>query len=193
MKSLIYQIDFFTYWHASSGLSGSTYADLLVNKTDKNLPFIPGKTLKGLLREAAESIHELNSELVTADFIDYVFGLSPTKEEMDKEIFTKEANCFFSNAYLSEKLTTSINKESTNYLYKVISSTKIDKNGIAEDSSLRQLEVTVPLILYAKIEHFPEEDNYLKQFKHCLNWVKRMGLNRSRGLGRCHFSILKEN
>jgi CRISPR/Cas system CSM-associated protein Csm3 (group 7 of RAMP superfamily) len=193
MKSIIYQIDFFTYWHASSGLSGSTYADLLVNKTDENLPFIPGKTLKGLLREAAESIHELDSDLVKSDFIEYVFGLSPTKKEMDKEIYTKEAKCFFSNAYLSEKLTTSINIESTNYLYKVISSTKIDKNGIAEDSSLRQLEVTVPLILYAKIEHFPEEGNYLEQFKHCLNWVKRMGLNRSRGLGRCQFSILKEN
>ncbi|MDG1434750.1 MAG: RAMP superfamily CRISPR-associated protein [Saprospiraceae bacterium] len=193
MKPIIYQIDFFTNWHTSSGLSGSTYADLLVIKTSENLPFIPGKTLKGLLREAAESIHELNKELVTADFIGHVFGLSPTKKEMENEVYTKEAACYFSNAYLSKKLTSGITKEKSSHLYKVISSTKIDKNGIAEDSSLRQLEVTIPLILYAKVEHFPNDEAYLTQLEHCLSWVKRIGLNRSRGLGRCKFSILKES
>jgi CRISPR/Cas system CSM-associated protein Csm3 (group 7 of RAMP superfamily) len=192
MKTIIYQIEFFTYWHTSSGLSGSTYADLLVNKTDKNLPFIPGKTLKGLLREAAENIHELNSDLVRLPFIKDVFGISPSVEDAQKEVFREEAKSFFSNANLSENLTTAI-KEESEYLYNVIASTKIDKNGLADEGSLRQLEVTIPLVLYAKVEQFPEGSNYETQFEYCLQWVKRMGLNRSRGLGRCNFSILKSN
>jgi CRISPR/Cas system CMR subunit Cmr4 (Cas7 group RAMP superfamily) len=51
MNTIAYQIDFFSYWHASSGLAGGAYADLLVNKTREGLPYIPGRTLKGLLRE----------------------------------------------------------------------------------------------------------------------------------------------
>lgn len=191
MKTITYQIEFFTLWHVSSGLSGSTYADLLVNKTDKGLPYIPGKTLKGLLREAAECLNELNSDYVSVEFIQDLFGENPRKGDTEEETFSKEAKCFFSNAYLSQHLTTAIPEQQIKYLYQVVASTAIDDNGLAKGGSLRQLEVTVPLNLYANIEHFPDKEDYTHQLEHCLKWVKRMGLNRTRGLGRCHFSILK--
>lgn len=197
MKPIIYQIEFFSFWHVSSGLSGSTYADMLTNKTRQGLPFIPGKTLKGLLRDAAEQIHELNHELVNEEFITTVFGEQPNKDRSGNEVEakTEKSTSFFTNATLSESVSRAIlsaQKEKIidkKHLFQVISSTSLDKNGIAKDGTLRQMEVTVPMILYASIEGFPDKPDYLKQLNHCFQWIKQMGMNRSRGLGRCQFSI----
>jgi len=189
---LTYQIEFFTFWHTGSGLSGSTYADQLVKKTENGFPVIPGKTIKGLLREGAETIHSLNSELVTENFIKDVFGEEPNKEQIDKEDGSLESKCFFSNIELSQYLQEKVSeKSSKEFLYQVISSTKIDATGSATEGSLRQLEVTIPLTLYGVIESFPME--YIDQLKHCMDFVKRIGLNRNRGLGNCQISILENN
>lgn len=193
MKTIIYKIEFFTYWHAGSGLSGGAYADQLVIKDRHNLPFIPGKTLKGLLRDSACRINSFSKQLVDDDFIATVFGQKPTKEQIERESYTKEGSVFFSNATLSAKLTEDVLNEPQaigNYFYDVVASTKINEAGVAEDHTLRQLEVTIPLTLYAAIENFPEGNENMEKLAHCLGGVKRMGLNRSRGLGRCYFSIL---
>ena len=195
MNTIAYQIEFFTYWHASSGLAGGAYADLLVNKTREGFPFIPGRTLKGLLREAAETINHFDKDLVTPTFIIDVFGQAPDEKDIEEENATLEAKSFFSNACLSDYLQQAISKEKekekTPFLYHVLASTKINKHGVAVDGTLRQLEVTVPLILFATIEQFPDKPGYDLQLNYCFQWIKRMGLNRSRGLGRCKFSIIQ--
>lgn len=192
MSTLTYQIEFYSYWHASSGLAGSTYADLLVNKTREGLPYIPGRTLKGLLREAAETIRALQPELISEAFILHVFGQQPNQKDEEEENHTQEALAFFTNAKLSQHLSETILKESDQpYLFEVLASTAIDgQKGIAKNGTLRQLEVSVPLTLYAAIEQFPDEPGYRDMMEHCMKWVKRMGLNRTRGLGRCQFSFL---
>jgi CRISPR/Cas system CSM-associated protein Csm3 (group 7 of RAMP superfamily) len=192
MSTLTYQIEFYSYWHASSGLAGSTYADLLVNKTREGLPYIPGRTLKGLLREAAETIHALQPELISEAFVLSVFGQAPDKKDLEEERPTQEAAAFFTNATLSQHLGREIVKEKDQaYLFEVLASTAIvGQKGIAKNGTLRQLEVSVPLTLYAAIEQFPDEAGYRDMMQHCMQWVKRMGLNRSRGLGRCQFSPL---
>jgi CRISPR/Cas system CSM-associated protein Csm3 (group 7 of RAMP superfamily) len=193
MNTIIYKIQFHTFWHASSGLSGATYADLLVNKDENEFPYIPGKTLKGLLRGAAQSIFSLHPELVSKEFIEDVFGEKPRQKALDEETPTKEALSFFSNATLSSLLQESIGKPEKDLLYQVVTSTKIDKSGQADNGSLRQMEVTIPLTVYARIEQFPDKEGYEKELQTCMQFVKKMGLNRSRGLGRCQLTILKNN
>lgn len=192
MSTLTYQIEFYSYWHASSGLAGSTYADLLVNKTRDGLPYIPGRSLKGLLREAAVSIRAFHPDLISEAFILDVFGQKPTQDDEELESQTLEAQAFFTNANLSQELSKEIVKNADQpYLYEVLASTAIDgQKGIAQNGTLRQLEVTVPLTLYAAIEQFPDEPDYRNMMEYCMKWVKRMGLNRTRGLGRCQFSPL---
>ncbi|GAB4407706.1 MAG: hypothetical protein OHK0039_10270 [Bacteroidia bacterium] len=192
MSTLTYQIEFYSFWHASSGLAGSTYADLLVNKTREGLPYIPGRTLKGLLREAAESIHAVQPDMISEGFILHVFGQKPTQNDEEHENQTLEAQAFFTNANLTQQLSEAIVKNSDqSYLFEVLASTSIDgQKGIAKNGTLRQLEVTVPLTLFAAIEQFPDEPGYRDMMEHCMKWVKRMGLNRTRGLGRCQFSLL---
>ena len=54
MKDLNIKIEFFSPWHCGSGLSAGADADSLVIKDTNGLPYIPGKTIKGLIREAVE-------------------------------------------------------------------------------------------------------------------------------------------
>ena len=53
---ITYTIEFFSYWHCGSGLSAGADVDSLVIKDAKGMPFVPGKTIKGLIREAAETL-----------------------------------------------------------------------------------------------------------------------------------------
>lgn len=186
MKTILYKIQFFTYWHASSGLAAGTDASALIIRDKDNLPVIPGKTLKGLLREAAEQLCSLGK--VSEHFCQSVFG------KVDGEITITEDNqgkAFFSSAELSGQVAKSItNNQQQRHLYEKLSSTRIDDNGLAEEHSLRTIEVTVPLTVYAKIEDFPEEEKFDDYLLACFQWVKRLGLNRNRGLGRCKFSLV---
>jgi len=79
----------------------------------------------------------------------------------------------------------------------VIASTKIGQKdtkneveGIAVDNSLREIEVTIPIKLSGEIRDIESQEDFEK-LKISLQMIKRMGLNRNRGLGRCKFSEIK--
>ena len=168
------KIQFFTYWHCGAGSSGGSNMDALVIKDKNGLPYVPGKTLKGHIREMAETLKE------SSTFVDSCFGKA--SKENDKNENRNEAECYFSNAVLEE----AIDPEVSTYLFQSIASTKIDsKNALAVEGSLREVEVTVPLTLYASIENCNNKAMMIQAF----GQVKRMGLNRSRGLGRCEISL----
>lgn len=78
MKDLTIKIEFFSPWHCGSGLSAGADVDSLVIKDINGLPFIPGKTIKGLIREAVEdyaALRGLDMDLEKA------FGKAATAEE----------------------------------------------------------------------------------------------------------------
>lgn len=180
-----YQIHFHSYWHCGSGLAAGAGVDALVVKDADKLPFVPGKTIKGLLREAMEELHtwegkEINND---KDFLD-LFGSNDEAEH----IFAK---AFFGNAELKEdEQKAIINEELQEHLYKAVSSTAIDAaTGIAKEHSLRKIEVVVPCALYGEIDDVP--DSIAKELTRAMGFIKTMGTNRNRGLGRCTISIDK--
>jgi CRISPR/Cas system CSM-associated protein Csm3 (group 7 of RAMP superfamily) len=187
MKTINYSIQFFTYWHCSSGLIGGPDASATVIKNEQRLPYIPGKTLKGLLRENAETyLQTIYGKTMADQFVRDVFG------PKDAFIYEKQSS-FFGNAQLSPALVQSITPENAEFLYERLASTEIDDHGQAKDKSLRQIEVAIPLTLHAQILDFPEEENYREAINYCLQGVKRMGSYRTRGLGRCQFTLQNEN
>lgn len=195
MQKLIYSIDFTSYWHTGSGLSSGVGAKALVIKDDHDLPFIPGRTLKGMIRDAAENLHELDPTRIPASFIATVFGRSDDDRGNGpgKSAAAYQDNgCFFGNASLSQFLHQNIASREKAFLYANIASTAIDDEGQALDHTLRQMEVTIPLTLYAYIDHFPDDKLALERLESCLKWIKRIGYNRNRGLGRCQFSLINQ-
>ncbi len=160
---LKYELKFFDYWHLSSGLSAGAKLDSTVVKDENTLPYASGKTIKGLLREMLEDVRG------------------------EKEIANLHA-CYFTNAVVEKKLQREIiSNQLEDNLYDIIASTQIDNDGISVDNSLREIEVVVPLSLHGEVRDVADElaTDMIKAFA----LIKRMGLNRNRGLGRCEFSV----
>ena len=184
-----YKVEFLDYWHLSSGLSAGAKLDSTVIKDKYDLPYLSGKTLKGLVREMALAFE--------CDFIDTCFGTTTDKKdkcyEEGKE--EREGTCYFSNATLPTEVADEIKEHKLQErLYDVIASTKIgqkglksETEGIAVDNSLREIEVVVPLTLEGCIDDVPSK--YEKKMIQALKMIKRMGLNRNRGLGRCQITV----
>ncbi len=188
--TLKYQLKFYDYWHISSGLSAGARLDSTVIKDNDGLPYVAGKIIKGLSREMAELVGD-------CAFVNSCFGGSTNdgKNGKPKDICYDEntkniqGKCYFSNVTLEKTVADQITSNNLQEnLYDIIASTKIDENGIAEDKSLREIEVVVPLMLCGEIRDIPNDD-YLKLMTRALKMIKRMGLNRNRGLGRCEFIV----
>jgi CRISPR/Cas system CSM-associated protein Csm3 (group 7 of RAMP superfamily) len=176
MSNIKYKIEFFTDWHCGSGLSSGADLDLLVIKDKDRLPFVPGKTIKGLVREAAEEILKFRKQPL--DEIKNVFG----------EEGKSQGRTFFTNAALPEDMRKAIIKDNLQeYLYRSVASTAIDDNGIAKEHSLRKMQVTVPCTLVGEILDVPED--FVASIENGLKFIKRLGQNRNRGLGRCSFQL----
>ena len=183
-----YKIEMLSDWHVGSGLDSGADADSVVLKDDNNLPYIPGKTIKGLLKDSLLDIADLSHQKGIKLHIDTFFGEEIKSKE--KVIGTKAGNLFFSNAELNEAEQKDIFENNlADQLYKNIASTSIDEKGIAKRSSLRTMEVCIPVTLEGEIEG-NEIDSVL--FEKAFKWTRHLGVNRNRGLGRCNFSIIKD-
>jgi len=189
MQELICRIEFFSDWHAGSGLAAGADLDLLVIKDRDGFPFLPGKTLKGLLKDVALELKDNNA--VTEEFVDKLFGKNALQGEESQELGHKASTpseAFFSDATLTEHLKSKLaGKKQT--LYRKIASTAIEENGQAKEHSLRRIEVTVPLVLFAKV-NFPDKLSF-NDLEKCGKMVKRLGSGRNRGLGRCSLRFIK--
>lgn len=191
MNIIKYQICFHSDWHCSSGQSAGFGVDLTVIRDRHGLPFIPGKTLKGLLRDAAESLKEL--DVANSDswqkFCDDIFGTGGDKEG------GKPTVCFFTNAELLADIKKHIaaNNKEKPFLFRKISSTAINERGVAMKQTLRVMETVIPLTLEATIHDFPDSDDNRTKLTQCMKWIKRLGLNRNRGLGRCSWQMQLKN
>ena len=92
MKTISYRIKFHSDWHCGSGLVAGADVDALVVKDKDGLPFVPGRTIKGMLREAIDVIFPEEEELKK------MFG----KEESDSGDGVKSV-LFFSNAVMLDE------------------------------------------------------------------------------------------
>lgn len=176
--NLSYRITFFSEWHCSSGLSLGSDLDSMVIKENEMYPFVPGKTMKGLIRDAVESLLLFQGDYEQKrDLVEDLFGVSNREQH-------KQGCAFFSDATLSEALKVELLKNSLyKSLYHTKSSTKIDSSGIACTGSLRKIETTIPCELYGTIMDLPE--NMSSVVQRSLGLIKQLGSNRTRGMGRC--------
>lgn len=179
-----YTIQFYNDWHCGSGLAAGADVDALVVKDRRGLPFVPGKTVKGMVREAMEVLCQLG-ECSEAD-VRQMLGIASGRQED----VTHKGVCNFSNAAIPEDIANAIIAEgASQYLYRSIASTAINDEGVAKQHSLRSVEVTVPCSLTGVIYNVPKE--HFELLKRSMGLVKRMGQSRNRGLGRCDITLMK--
>lgn len=193
------QFTLHSYWHIGSGLEGGAYADALALKNAQQLPYIPGKSIKGLLRDAFERAHKnnwftelqltINDENIS--WVGLLFGYENTAGTFSQGLLQ------ISNAVLSEQEISFLNEQpqAISQLYKVTYSTAIDEiTGVAQNTSLRSMEVCVPMTLTAQVslntshsaylenEHILQA-NFLTIISQVTSLVSELGAKRHRGLG----------
>lgn len=189
-KILQYKIEFFSSWHCGSGLSAGADVDALVVRDRDGLPYVPGKTVKGLVREAVEDFLAFRKE--DTQIVAGLFGNAEDRNNLpqDEADKMKQGVLFFSNAeLLSEQRQVILVEQLNPFLFDSVSATRIAEDGIAMSHSLRKIQVVLPCTLYGQILDVPEENKGLLQ--QAVKLIKRMGLARNRGLGRCSFTIME--
>lgn len=192
MINIKYTIEFLNNWHCGSGLSAGADVDALVIKDRYGLPYIPGKTIKGLVRHALEEIIEFKGNVDLKDEVKLCFG--EERKSLAERDYRSSAEprgtTFFKNATLSKEISDSIiASKATEFLYESIASTAISKNGIAKKNSLRKIQTTIPCELHGEI--LGVSDILMLDLQDALAYIKRLGVSRNRGLGRCKFTIDK--
>lgn len=195
------EIDFLSDWHIGSGLGKGSYADLTPVKDEYGLPYIPGKTLKGLLRESAEFIINMNNKYAT-NLINETFGLANSNEENGDVNSTIGVFKFF-NAELTEQDKLAIMdvdfdkqisaQEKIKSLYKRYTFTKInEKTGVVENKTLRNIEFVIPIQLQSTICIFNETNpQHLELIEKSCLFIRSLGLLRNKGFGKCSIKIKK--
>ncbi len=183
MYTLYYQIEFHSDWHCGSGLSSGAELDARVIRDADGLPFLPGRTVKGLLRDA---VLVLFPEQQKTEAFKRTFGISADKDDR------VAAHTFFSNARMFAEERKAILEEHglLPHLFKAVSRTAIDDHGIALEHSLRRMEVVVPCQLEGEILHVEAE--MVDVLADAMAYIKRLGTGRHRGLGRCTLSVTKK-
>lgn len=185
-----------SYWHIGTGQEGGAYADALTLKDEQKLPYLPGKSIKGLLRDAfykAKDNNWFTGQLENNDnLIDLLFG------QENPEGTNKQGLLQISSARLSEDEITFLakNKQAKSMLYKITYATAIEpKTGVAKDTSLRSTEVTIPMTLTAsislntahpayKIVGNQLNDQFSNWLDLALSLITEIGAKRHRGLGK---------
>lgn len=182
MTIINYTITFLSDWHIGSGLGAGAETDAEILKNLNGLPYIPGKTIKGLLKDACNDMFDVQPEKISQKTISEIFGNYDKKEEK-----SDAGSAFFGNANLLETESTEIvSNKLQEYLYKNVSSTAIDDKGIAKEKSLRTMEVCMPISLEGKIEI---NEAHKATIELAIKWLRHIGVNRNRGLGRCTITI----
>lgn len=191
MPNYLMTFDIKSDWHIGSGKEGGAYADALCLKDNAGLPYIPGKSCKGLLRDAFQLA--ANSEWFEEEMVYHFFGVE------DREGQTQQGMLQISSARLSnEEAHYIVSNNATKHLYRVLQSTAIDhQTGTAQNASLRSIEVAVPMQLSANVRlnsSHPDFTNELEQQFYavlsdvvCL--ISEFGSKRHRGLGQVTVTV----
>lgn len=184
-----YKIEFFSEWHCGAGLAAGADVDALVIKDRNGLPFVPGKTIKGLLREAVEELVAFRG--MSKSLLVTLFGNSADRNNKDggQEIDTmQQGTVYFTDAVLVEEHQLLIRQEHLQeFMFNTVSSTRLTDEGVAQKHSLRRIQTVLPCVLYGEILDIPTSE--MKQLLiEGLSMIKRLGVGRNRGLGRCLFT-----
>ena len=188
MKSATIIVDIMSYWHVGTGYGQGAAYDAVTRKDGDGLPFLPGRTLKGLLREGVTLAEEFGG--VVPGTTCALFG-TPACE--GSTVGSKPGILSFTSASLPDDIVGWVraNTGAAEMLYGPLASTALDQDGQARDRSLRTIEVCAPVKLIAKVTG-PDDLGWLKFLQIGGALVRGLGSHRNRGLGRCRITCSTE-
>lgn len=205
--SLKLSITFHSDWHIGTGGSRFGNVDALVTRDPHTkLPFVPGKTIKGIWRDAAEQLaaaldtaqNNLPSKVMWQDYVDLAFGKASSKDSPT----STSALLRIDAAHFCENDNAFLKGPAGSALTALRPGIKIDSaTGTAEVNCLRVEERVAgdcTLSSFVVLDAAePDKDDYAKETQIALRalltgasrWIQHLGGNRRRGAGRCVWQL----
>lgn len=184
---------------ASSGDSLSPMVDIDVVVDEYGIPYIPSKRVKGVLREAGETLCKLG--YYDFEELDNIFGkpgqLSGGSLRIDNGRIEKY-ECikdYIDSCYSNQKsdMKSFLGKDYIiDYFTVLRDQTSIDdKTYMAKDKSLRKVRA----IKKGNAFYFPLEisNKHRKLFEDCCKLTRNIGLNRTRGFGEVKLTLVNDD
>jgi CRISPR-associated protein Csx10 len=185
---------------SGEGLSGIIDAD--INYDELGIPYIPGKRIKGILKEAAEELVSAgqlsNIENLKNIPVETIFGKPGQKEGTSLKI--SDGRLENDNLLRKMLLFTGNNEECAhifcreavlNYFTYLRSQTAINQRGAAKKNSLRTSRVLKKGTKFYFDLEMP--GNYEKDLKTICSVTRRFGINRTRGFGEVELKLIDDH
>ncbi len=194
MSELNITVDLKSYWHAGGGRGAGSVYDAIVHRDSDGLPVLPGRHLKGLLRDACARAEAWGWPDFEPGTTAALFG-ELTEQAVGNP--PQRGSLRVSDARLPEALAGWLASEQGKgflpHLFRGLYSTAVEHNsGTAKEHSLRGMEVTVPLTLNAvvtPITGMAAPDAWERRLESVLCLIDSVGAHRSRGLGRAELTL----
>lgn len=188
------EILFLSEWQVGSGMGDGHLADTMLARDTDGLPFVPGRALRGALREGAWRLGRCREDLRRAEA--FFWGTRSTADQSNRP------GCLrVSAARLDESLrcwlTTQPLTERENFVRDMTCrriQTALDEKRQVRINTLRTLECGIPGLRFtAEVEADPPaglDDAWVAHYLAAVcAAVKSMGGNRARGLGQCRLRL----
>lgn len=192
MKKKKIEIELLSDTCVSDGGIYNSAIDTDICQDDFGFPYIPGKRIKGCLRECALELNDWGAKIQT----ELLFGTQGNER----------GQILIGNAYIKNRdsmietmrgLSNTMLCHPQNVLkcYSYVrTQTAVDfDTGVADDKSLRTIRVANKgLVFEAEVTFLSEDMQIEEDFEKCLAVFRHMGVSRTRGLGEVKASMSKE-
>ena len=182
---LRYQIEFQSYWHIGSGLGRGNDLDAIVARDELGLPLVRARTLKGLWRDAGRLVEQFGETPVE---LAKWFGVENAGQGT---LIVNDARIDEGTRHWLAGREPDEREELASYLFDRIAATRLN-GGVAMAETLRVREVAVPLRLTATIEGPDDDADWPTFLRTAGRLVRKIGVGRHRGMGRCGILFAKE-
>ena len=190
------KVELLDLWHAGTGRGQGRALDAVVMTDHQGLPYLPGRQLKGLLRDAMHCLETWGHVLEGTEL--RLFGGQSAADDNDLRLRRSQPGSLaVSNAALDSNelawLCSDAGRQALPHLFVEVFSTAINHDGVAAEGSLRGVQMTVPLTLYAQIDlsagNAAQASADMAHLKQAAGLVQQVGAYRSRGAGRARLSL----
>ena len=195
MNAAMLVIDIQSYWHPGTGRGSGFHLDAVTHTGADGLPRLPGRTLKGLLRDAVYRAEQWGWPTAPSGSTEALFGPLGRDGQPTRPGLLRVSDATLPDEVIAY-LTADTGKPLVPGLYREHFSTAIDvATGVAASRSLRGMQVVVPLTLEALIAEIPgvaAVPDWPIRIEAIFPLVTAVGAQRTRGFGRAHLSWKKE-
>lgn len=196
-ERMMLRVDIRSYWHPGTGRGLGTQLDAITHRNAYGLPTLPGRTLKGLLRDAVARWEQFGgfSHLQPQPLsrAEQLFGPRGIDGAQTWPGLLRVGDARLTAADEAHLCADPTLREG---LYHSHFATAVEhKTGAAKEKTLRGVELIAPLTLFAEITTVGAAaqveliDQWPDLLRAALPLVRAVGAHRSRGLGRAVLTL----